>query len=391
MVLSMLAQIPALWIAVHGGRPLEFGAVALAIGSSAALPWRRLAPAPVLLIVAALCLPAIAFAAGPPLAAVPVAFAIAAAIFSGRKVWAWSTLAGLAVLGTVGLIAVTGAPWTAGRLLVVTLALCLIAALAEGARTRRDRYRAMSHEVAARRQSAAEAERLRIARELHDILAHSLSEISVQAGVGLHLFDSQPQQARDALAAIRETSGTALDEVRSVLGVLREGAEPVPRSPEPTLAGLPGLVDASARQGVTVALQNHLDEDAARQIPGPVQSAIYRITQEALTNVAKHGSARTARVLVRADASQYTLEIVDPAAPEPASSGKDAAESDGLAAPEAVSSRPATSGAESHVHRGLIGIRERAELLGGSAQAGPTADGGWCVSVSIPITNGAPR
>lgn len=388
MVLSMLLQIPALWIAVHGGRPLEIGAAVLAIGSSAALPWRRHAAAPVLLIVAALCLPAIAFAAGPPLAAVPVAFAIAGAIFSGRKVWAWSTLAGLAVLGTVGLIAVTGAPWMAGRLLVVTLALCLIAALAEGARTRRDRYRAMSHEVAARRQSAAEAERLRIARELHDILAHSLSEISVQAGVGLHLFDSQPQQARDALAAIRETSGTALDEVRSVLGVLREGAEPVPRSPEPTLAGLPGLVDASARQGVTVMLQNHLDEGAARQIRGPVQSAIYRITQEALTNVAKHGSARTARVVLRADASQYTLEIVDPAAPEPAS-GEAAPGTAGLSAPDPASSGPPTSGASPHVHRGLIGIRERAELLGGSAQAGPTADGGWCVTVRIPITNGA--
>src|SRR5262249_40851348 len=154
--------------------------------------------------------------------------------------WVWSTLAGLALCAAVTWLAFDASAASI-RMSIVTLALCLVLALAEGARGRRDRYRAMSREIAARRQSAAATDRVRIARELHDILAHSLSQISVQAGVGLHLFDSQPERARESLAAIRATSGSALDEVREVLGQLRDSDADAEHAPEPSLTRLPEL------------------------------------------------------------------------------------------------------------------------------------------------------
>jgi hypothetical protein len=126
-----------------------------------------------------------------------------------------------------------------------------------------------------------QAERVRIARELHDVLAHSLSQINVQAGVGLHLMDKQPEKAAAALASIKETSKTALDEVRSVLGVLRAegGADPsAPLVPEPDLARLAGLAASVTSQGIDVSLDNRFGA-----VPQAVQLAVYRIVQESLT------------------------------------------------------------------------------------------------------------
>jgi signal transduction histidine kinase len=228
---------------------------------------------------------------------------------------------------------------------------------AEGVRTRGERIDRYRSALAVRRQSEVQAERVRIARELHDVLAHSLSQINVQAGVGLHLMEKQPEKAAAALASIKETSKTALDEVRSVLGVLRAegGADPnAPLVPEPDLARLDGLVASVTSQGIDVTLDNRL-----AAVPQATQLALYRIVQESLTNVARHAHASSARVELVEDASFYRVTVTD----------------DGVGAAENAAG---TGG------RGLLGMHERAELLGGTLEAAPLPGGGFRVAASIP-------
>jgi signal transduction histidine kinase len=209
-----------------------------------------------------------------------------------------------------------------------------------------------------------QGERVRIARELHDVLAHSLSQINVQAGVGLHLMDKQPDKAAEALASIKETSKTALDEVRSVLGMLRsEGSSfDAPLVPEPDLGRLPSLAESATRTGVAVTLDDRLDH---ADIPAQVQLALYRIVQESLTNVSRHAETAThvGITLERADGS-YRVEVRDDG-----TGGGTAGESGG---------------------RGVLGMRERAELLGGHLSAGPANGGGFVVTAAIPVDRDAP-
>lgn len=144
-------------------------------------------------------------------------------------------------------------------------------------RTRREHYGEYRREYTQRKQSEVQAERVRIARELHDALAHSLSQINVQASVGLHLMDKQPEKASEVLASIKETSKTALDEVRSVLGgPAGRGTAGIrrPLVPEPDLSRLTGLAASVTSQGVEVTLSNSLDA-----APQAVQLAIYRIAK----------------------------------------------------------------------------------------------------------------
>jgi signal transduction histidine kinase len=197
-----------------------------------------------------------------------------------------------------------------------------------------------------------QAERVRIARELHDVLAHSLSQINVQASVGLHLLEKQPEKAADALASIKETSKTALDEVRSVLGILRgEAGANAPLVPEPDLSRLEGLAASVTAQGIEVHLENALDD-----VPQRTQLALYRIVQESLTNVVRHANATTVRVeLVETD-TNYVVTIQDNG------SGAVSGSVDG---------------------RGLLGMHERAELLGGTLDAA-TSGGGFRVRATIP-------
>src|SRR5262249_23065165 len=149
------------------------------------------------------------------------------------------------------------------RPLVIALVLTLLVGVGEAIRGRRERYREVSRQIAARREAAAEAERLRIARELHDVLAHSLSQISVQAGVGLHLVEPRPEKARESLEAIKTVSSQALEEVRGVLGFLRadgsDGADDyAARAPEPDLARIPVLVETYRRAGLAVGYEQEL-------------------------------------------------------------------------------------------------------------------------------------
>lgn len=322
------------------------------IGPLALIGARRF-PGPVVAVVAiAGTIDLFAFErGGPPYIA--LAFAIVFAIVRGARIWAWAAVGACWVAAISAAIAIGREDWTPGRIAVTTLGILIVFGIGEGMRSRRERFAEYRRLRGERERSEVQAERVRIARELHDVLAHSLSQINVQAGVGLHLMDRQPDKAAEALASIKDTSKTALDEVRAVLGALRsDGAVDAPLVPEPGLDRLPALV--AGIRGVEVTLDVTLDD-----APKPVQLALYRIVQESLTNVTRHSGAAHATVRIWADADAYHAEIAD----------------DGAGAASVASE---TGG------RGLLGMRERAELLGGRLSAGPAPGGGFVVAAVIP-------
>jgi signal transduction histidine kinase len=222
-------------------------------------------------------------------------------------------------------------------------------------------FRVRREQIARDRKERAEAERrrageerLRIARELHDVLAHSISVINVQAGVALALMDEHPEQARTALTTIKAASKEALGEVRQVLGTLRAPGD-APRSPAPGLDRLPELLEQAAAAGLSAEVGV---EGARRPLPPGVDLAAFRIVQEALTNIVRHSGARTARVRLT-----YTPQYVDVRVDD-----------DG----------PAVAGGESGGGNGLVGMRERAAALGGAVETGTRPDGGFRVQARLP-------
>jgi len=225
--------------------------------------------------------------------------------------------------------------------------------MAQMMKVRAERERAEQEQ---NRRQASE-ERLRIARELHDVIGHHLSLINVQAGVGLHLMDSRPEQAREALSAIKTASSEALREVRSVLGALRTEDEAAPRQPA---LGLSRLGELTADAGLPVSTKV---TGEVRELPAEVDRAAYRIVQEALTNVRRHaGQGATATVSIDYLPTALHLAIRNDTAstPEP------------------------PSGSESGT--GIAGMRARAQSLGGSLEAGPVSDG-FLVSVLLPAVS----
>jgi signal transduction histidine kinase len=195
-------------------------------------------------------------------------------------------------------------------------------------------------------------ERLRIARELHDIVAHSMSVITVQAGFGRLVVDEQPAQARTALAAIETTGRATLVEMRRMLGVLR--ADDPALSPPPGLADLDQLVAQTAHAGVQVDLTI---TGTPRELPAGMDLTAYRVIQEALTNVVKHADTATGRVVLDYGDNELSMEITD----------------NGAGCPNWT---------EGH---GLTGMRERVSGYGGQFSAGPLPEGGFHVTVRLPI------
>jgi signal transduction histidine kinase len=296
----------------------------------------------------------------------PFVIALVIAIFNavrqGHRVAAWIGSA----VGAVGYFVLDRLiGWHDNPQLAPTLGvaawLLVVITVADLVRIRRERTvdaaRSRAEEVR-RRESE---ERLRVARELHDVLAHNISLINVQAGVALHLIDERPEQARIALAAIKDASKDALGELRSVLGVLRAPDDEAPRAPAPSLTHLDGLVAQAAAAGLTVELA--VDGDP-RPLPAPVDLAAFRIVQEALTNVTRHaGTAQRATVHVRYDAGGVSVQIDDDGAGVPVRAGA------------------STVGTGS----GIRGMRERASALGGTLEAGPRLGGGFRVSATLPV------
>ena len=207
---------------------------------------------------------------------------------------------------------------------------------------------------------AATEERLRIARELHDVVAHSLSLIAVQAGVGNYVAGARPAEAARALASIEATSRGALREMRRLLGVLRDESADTDLAPAPGLADVGQLITGTADAGVRVQLEIR---GTQRPVPPAVDLAAYRIVQEALTNVVKHARTTESRVAVTYADDAIRLEITD----------------DGHGG-------PADSVAVSAGH-GIAGMAERVSLFGGEFHAGPRPGRGFRVAARLPLDN----
>jgi signal transduction histidine kinase len=355
-------------LARDGGvfRPMTFAVYLLLLAGPLALLWRRRFPVAVFAVAAAASLGFATFAQPRWVYAVAPALALFSLAKQGRR---WPAVVGAAASLTTYVIVCwvfadrlgvpAGARASLREVLLLAVGMAVLFLLGGAARIRAEHLAEMIKAHAARERAEEEQqrrqaseERLRIARELHDVLGHHLSLISIQAGVGLHLMDSRPEQAREALTAIKTASAEALREVRSVLDVLRTDDEAAPRQPA---LGLSRLDDLTADAGLPVTTKVTGDE---RPLPAEVDRAAYRIVQEALTNVRKHaGDGATASISVDYLPTTLHLAVRNAGPPAPGPPG------------------PPGSG--------IAGMRARAQSLGGSLEAGPL-DGGFLVSVLLP-------
>ncbi len=344
------------------GRPYGPLAWALLLLSAAGLLLRRRSPEAALVVtsVPVWVYLALGYPGGPVFLA--MIGALVGAIVRGHRIAAWVALAvGYPMFVWVAPLVGGRPPPSPAAAIGVAAWLVAFAVVVELATTRRERaaeFRRTRAEEARRR---AGEQRMAIARELHDVLAHHISLISVQAGVALHLMDEQPEQARTALTAIRQASRESLGELRSVLELLRHGEEGAPRAPGSGLEALDALVERTSAAGLPVTVEV---TGTARPLPAAVGLAAYRIVQEALTNVTRHaGRPATATVRLGYAPDQLTVEVTD----------------DGPGAED-------ISGTGS----GLLGMAERAAALGGQLDAGPRPDGGFRVTARLPVRERVP-
>jgi len=344
-----LAQLASVSVSGTSLRPADPWGYLLVVALSAPLSLRRRVPRTTLALV--LAATALLSTAGYSQAPVGIPFVVAlytvGAHCTVREAAAVLVLTPIVVLGLS--LATSPVPVSAADVVQVTLFGVGGWWLGTSIRSRR--------EDAARQ--AVTQERLRIARELHDVVAHSMSVVAVQSGVAAHVVDAQPEQAKAALETIAASSRTALEELRRLLDVLRPDGEAAGGlAPAPGLADLDRLVERVEAAGVRVTL---VRADPLSDLPAGIDLTVYRIVQEALTNTIKHagpGTAATVRVARTAD--QLELEIVD--------------DGRGTAVPQ----RPSASA-------GLVGMRERVGVFGGSLDAGPVPGGGWRVAAILPV------
>jgi signal transduction histidine kinase len=239
--------------------------------------------------------------------------------------------------------------------------------------------------------SAVAEERLRIARELHDVVAHSMSVIAVQAGYGQYVIGTSPADAKDALGAIQATSRDALEEMRRMLGVLRQqdaadgasrGAAAAPLAPAPGLSDIDRLIQRTCGAGVQVSLER---SGHVRAVPAGVDMSAYRIIQEALTNVVKHaGGSAYCSVSLRYGADILDIQVTDDGGRSLVLAPTGA----GGAYAGACGGAYLGAGAAPAAGHGIIGMRERANLCGGHFSAGPLPAGGFQVTVALPLLSG---
>jgi len=344
-----------------------WGVMLLAIASGA-LIWRRYARIPTLVITVAATTAYVLL--GYPYGPVFLACLVATlgALRTGHRYATWITLgAGYLIAMFLGRIWPTmfgfhlRTPPLSTAILVAAwiIVACVIG---EAIRVRSERFAEVARVHAEQARARAEQERrqaseerLRIAQELHDVLGHHLSLINVQAGVGLHLMDDDPQQARRALETIKQASAEALGEVRGVLGLMRTRDQRAPRSPAPSLANLDTLVDGGH---ATIT-------GTPRAVPPEVDRAAFRIVQESLTNVRRHaGESAVARVTIAYEPDRLTVTVADNGTGPAATATGDG--------------------------NGLAGMRTRAEELGGTFRAGAGPDGGFLVTATLPTPAESP-
>jgi signal transduction histidine kinase len=236
-------------------------------------------------------------------------------------------------------------------------------------------------------QIAAAAERARIARELHDVIAHNLSVMVAQADGGAYAFDATPERSRQALAEIGRTGRQALSEMSSLLGVLRTDPEAPPLAPAPVAAEIADLVTQAREAGMHVS---HTAEGPVRPLPVGLSLAAYRIVQEGLTNVRKHaGPGAAAEVTLRYGQDELFVRVTDDgggtaglpryrAGPAPRYRA-------GPAPPAPPAALAASAATTNPVGHGLAGMRERTAMYGGTVQAGPRPGGGFEVTARLPL------
>lgn len=321
--------------------------------SALALIWRRRRPVLVLAVSlgAALLYICLGYFGGAvmlnPLFAL---YAVAVAVPTTRAI-------GLAVITMLSLMAATAAfgPFGTGggfALIPVEVAVALFVGLWVASR------RTAVRESVERARRAVDAERLRIARELHDVVAHTMSTINVQAGVAAHVIDQQPDQAAQALEAIKQASKEGLRELRGILNVLRQADEHDERAPAPRLAQLDELVENATRAGLPTSVTIH---GQARILASTVDLTAYRVVQESLTNALRHAGPTTAQVTLSYTDDQLEVEVLD-------------------------SGRGRVDGTPPGAGLGIAGMRERAEAVGGTLIAGPAPEGGFRVQARLPLS-----
>jgi signal transduction histidine kinase len=298
-----------------------------------------------------------------------VACFVAAA--GGHRRAAWTALgAGYVCALWLGPLAWNRQAGSPAAALFVAAWLIVLAVAAEAARMRQDRRNEVraARELDARHR--ADEERLRMARELHDVIGHNISLINIQAAVGLDLMDTQPEQARAALAAVKTVSGQALGELRAMLSALRAADEDAPRSPAPGLVRLRELISLTGPAGLAVTTDV---TGSPRALPAAVDLAAYRIVQESLTNVARHAGPTTVAVRVAYGEHDLSLEITDDGC---------GAGSHGTLNGSAPAAGLPGQGAGG---TGIPGMRERALALGGQFEAGPCPGKGFRVRAWLPL------
>ncbi|MFE2051327.1 sensor histidine kinase [Streptomyces sp. NPDC059459] len=378
----LLCMVAGSFVDPHGPEGVTWGLrtpdvlslVLMAVGA-AALVFRRRAPLVVLAVTG--CVSVVESVTGDPRA--PVVMSTVVALYtvaaSTDRPTTWRA-------GLLTMTVLTGAamlagplPWYAQENLAVFAWTGIGASAGDAVRSRRAFVQAIrdraekaerTREEEARRRVAEE--RLRIARDLHDVVAHHIALVNVQAGVAAHVMDKRPDQAKEALAHVRAASRSALDELRATVGLLRQSGDPkAPTEPAPGLDRLDELVTTFHHAGLHVEVAR---ADQGTDLPAAVDLAAYRIIQEALTNVQKHAGTRAkAEVSVVQVGPDIEVTVLD-----------DGAGDEAPGAPGA----PAGTGADGGGH-GLLGMRERVAAVGGTLTTGPRYGGGFRVHAILPV------
>jgi len=364
-------------------RPLRAADWVLLVAGPVALAARRRYPVAALIV----CLAAVVAPSGTGFAHLSFVAAFFVTAAAGRRYAAWLALA-VAFTWVIwfGPLAYGYAAPPVNDTLLLTGWVAALVIAAEATRIRAERTAATRAGRLIEQRRRRSEERLRIAQDLHDVIGHNISLINVQASMGLDLMDSQPGQARAALAAIKSASKEALEELRTMLTALRQDDDdassapvslapvplaPVPLAPAPGLDRLPELIDLTRAAGLSVEMEV---AGQAPPLPAAVHLAAYRIIQESLTNVARHAGRARVRVRVAYGDADVRVQIDDDG------TAGTAARTAGTAARTAgTAARTAGTGT------GIAGMRERAAALGGDLSAGFRPGGGFRVSARLPV------
>ena len=349
-----------------GARPIDPAAAALLLVMAVSLAWRRRWPTSVVAIVSVVALVsfALGYPGGPP--TIPLLVALYSVAVAGHRWWtvavallfAGGGLVFRAVVERESLVSIT---FNSALFVLVSLFGDAVHSRRKLAAETRERLRLADAEREAETQRQVTEERLRIARELHDVMAHSVTTLSVQAAAALDSFDAYPEQARSMLASMRVASRQAMQELRATVSLLREADDGQPtRHPAPNLEQLDHLVSGAEQAGLQVKVTT---SGPVHGLPPAVELTAYRIVQEALTNVIRHADGSSVRVSLTRTPTRLTIQVDD----------------DGRGPP-----------AEAGGGFGLEGLRERVAAIGGTFRSGPAPARGFRLRAELPTGEEVP-